>query len=266
MIPVGDNLRRRSTPWVTYAIILINFGVFVAMLRMDTGIPAGNRAAREQFIEQTQGECYGFQTAPTETDRFICRRAFQPREFFDTVQGDSGLSGAAERQVLLSPLTAAFMHGGWLHILGNMLFLWVFADNVEDRLGRVRFAVFYLFAAVVASLIQGFMDTSSVVPVLGASGGVAAVLGAYFVWYPRATVNVVIPFFILIFLPLPIPAFLMIGLWFIQNLFSGYATIADAAAPDQGVAWFAHIGGFVFGAVVAALAGRARGGSRYARP
>ncbi|WP_322795703.1 rhomboid family intramembrane serine protease [Tepidiforma sp.] len=253
MIPVGDSTRRYSTPWVTYGIILANALVFIAMLGMDASSPRVTVESSRRFIEQTETVCYGYRTAPNDLNEFVCRWGFQPKEFFDAVRGESGLSGAPLRWALLAILTSLFIHGGWLHILGNMLFLWVFGDNIEDRLGRLGFLLFYLSAGVVASLIQGLMDPSSVIPVVGASGAVAGVLGAYFIWFPRATVHVVIPFFILIFIPLPVPAFLMIGLWFLQNLFAGYASLVETAATGGGVAWFAHIGGFIFGALIAAM-------------
>ncbi len=252
MIPVGDSTRRHSTPWVTYAILLVNFAVFFAMLRMDASVPRATGGTVQRFTEQTAGVCYGFRAPPNDLNEFICRWGFQPKEFFDTVRGESGLTGRARWEALFAIVTAVFIHGGWLHILGNMLFLWVFADNIEDRLGHAGFLLFYLAAGVAASLVQGLMDPTNVVPVVGASGAVAGVLGAYLVWFPHATVHVVIPFFILIFLPLPVPAFLMIGLWFLQNLFAGYATIVDTASTGGGVAWFAHIGGFLFGALLAA--------------
>lgn len=244
---------------MTYAIILVNFAVFLYMVMLPASpeVVAQDRRGHDlaRVYDDLPG-CYGFETFDTEADRFICKWAFQPDEFFDTATGDSGLEGEQRWAALLAIVTAMFMHGGWLHILGNMLFLWVFGDNIEDRLGHLAFFLFYLVAGVVATIIQGVIEPASVVPVLGASGAVAGVLGAYLIWFPGATVRVVIPLFILIFIPLPIPAWIMIGVWFAQNLLAGYATIADAAAPDQGVAWFAHIGGFVFGMAVAWLAGR----------
>ena len=255
MIPIGDSPRSGRTPWVTYLLILANVAVFLGMVGLSTAIPTPDARAYREFVDQTAGVCYGFETAPTDADRFVCTWAFQPKEFFETITGDSELTGDARLQVLFSVLASMFMHGGWLHILGNLLFLWVFGDNVEDRLGHLAYLLFFLVAGMFAGLIQGLIDPSSAVPVLGASGAVAGVLGAYIVWYPRATVNVVIPFFILIFIPIPIPAYIMIGLWFLQNLFSGYATIAEAADVSGGVAWFAHIGGFLFGALVALLLG-----------
>jgi membrane associated rhomboid family serine protease len=258
VIPVGDSNRIRSTPWVTRLIILANVVLFLYMFTLpsDPDVVGTNRRGQDLAeVFRDIPNCYGLETFDTEADRFICKYAFQPKEFFDTVSGDSGLNGEERRSALLAIIASMFMHGGWLHIIGNMLFLWVFGDNIEDRLGHAVFFLFYLLAGMVAAFIQGMIDPQSVVPILGASGAVAGVLGAYLVWFPGATIRVVIPFFILIFIPIPIPAWIMIGVWFLQNLLAGYATIADAAAPGQSVAWFAHIGGFLFGILIAALAG-----------
>ena len=259
MIPIGDSNKRRITPWVTYAIILVNFAVFLYTFSLPNDPEVVGQNRRGQDLAELYDDlphCYGLETFDTDADRFICKYAFQPREFFDTVSGDSPASDNDRWVAILAIITSMFMHGGWLHILGNMLFLWVFGDNIEDRLGHLVYLVFYLLAGAAAALIQGFIDPDSIIPVLGASGAVAGVLGAYLVWFPGATVRVIIPFFVLIFIPLPVPAWIMIGLWFAQNLLAGYATIAQAAAPDQGVAWFAHIGGFLFGMLIAILAGR----------
>lgn len=258
MIPIGDSPRRRSTPWVTYAIILINVGVFIYMLTLSTSVPSSTAIANRDFRNQTAGHCYGFQTPPTQSDRFVCKYSFQPKEWFDNAQGRSDVPAPDRPVIFFSIIAALFLHAGWLHIAGNMLFLWVFGDNVEDRMGHAAYVLFYLAAGVVASLVQGAIDTTSVVPVIGASGAIAGVLGAYLVYFPRATISVVIPFFILIFIPLPIPAWLMIGLWFVQNLFAGVASINQAASPDAGVAFFAHVGGFVFGMAIVGLFLRGR--------
>ena len=253
MIPIGDNNPRRTRPWVTYGIIVANFLVFLLMVSLSTDLAPGQRQQNQEFIEQTNGDCYGFRTLPTDADRFICRYGFQPREYFDTIQGKSQATDPRTLLVIVSIVTAAFLHGGWLHIFGNMIFLWVFGDNIEDRLGRLRYLAFYLSGAIVAALIQGFVDRNSVVPTVGASGAVAAVLGAYLIWFPKARVRVVIPIVFLVFIPFQLPAIVMIGFWFLQNLLAGYATINAAATADAGVAWFAHIGGFLFGAAIALM-------------
>lgn len=225
------------------------------MLTLSASYTGTRRQADQAVTALADGPCYGLETSPTEVDRFYCRWSLQPAEFFDAIRGDAPpVSHPQPRwEIVITIITAMFLHGGWLHIGGNMLFLWVFGDNIEDRLGHLPYLLFYLAAGVAASLVQGLLDTTSVVPVLGASGAVAGVLGAYIVWFPKATVSVVIPFFVLIFIPIPVPAVVMIGIWFLQNLLAGFATLGAAAAPDQGVAWFAHIGGFLFGMLMALL-------------
>jgi membrane associated rhomboid family serine protease len=142
-----------------------------------------------------------------------------------------------------------FMHVGWLHILGNMLFLWIFGDNVEEAMGHVLYAVFYLAVGIIAAFAHGVVNLDSLVPAVGASGAVAGVMGAYIVLYPRATVIAIIP--PLIFLPLPVPAFVMIGVWFAVELIQGFSSLGpDVTETGGGVAYFAHIGGFVAGAAL----------------
>jgi membrane associated rhomboid family serine protease len=251
VIPIGDSPRSRTTPWVTYAIIIANVAVWLYTLTLSNQVEGAPVEARREFDQQTSGICYGFVASPTELDRFYCEYSFQPREFLDVVAGEPEFAGVDRMEVLLSVLSSLFMHAGWLHIIGNMLFLWVFGDNVEDRFGHIGYLLFYLVGGAFAALCQAAADPDSLVPNVGASGAVAAVLGAYLVLYPRATVNVVIPFFILIFIPIPVPAALMIGLWFLQNLFAGVATISETSAGG-GVA-FAHIGGFAFGFLLTLL-------------
>ncbi len=246
MIPVGDSPRSLTRPWVNYSIILACAAVFLWMLTLSHDQPP-TASQRRQAAEDSAVHCYGLRTPATEIDRFYCRRGFQAKEFFDTVRGQPEIPGTRRGEILASLFTSLFVHAGWLHILGNMLFLWVFGDNVEDRLGHFAYALFYLLGGVVAAFAQAFIDPDTVVPAVGASGAVASVLGAYLVFFPRATVKVVIPFFILIFLPIPVPAAVMIGLWFLQNLLAGVATLGAQTAADSGVAFFAHIGGFLFG-------------------
>lgn len=263
VIPIGDSPRPSRIPWITYLIILLNVFMFAWTLTTSARLAPTTRQQVSEFREQTASVCYGFEAPPTERDRLYCEWSFQPKEFFDNLEGKSDVANPNRAQIFFSIVTAMFMHAGWLHIIGNMLFLWVFGDNVEDRLGHAGYLLFYLVSGIVASLVQGLIDATSVVPVVGASGAVAGVLGAYLIWFPRATVRVVLPFFVLIFIPFPVPAVVMIGLWFLQNLLAGLATVGSAATPDTGVAWFAHIGGFLFGMAVAMLFGR---GSRNQPP
>jgi len=148
-------------------------------------------------------------------------------------------------------LTHMFVHSGWLHILSNMWILFIFGDNVEDRLGAGRYFFFYLLGGIAAALMQVFIDPTSRIPAIGASGAIAAVLGAYFLFYPRAKVTTLI---LLIIIPwfVDIPAFVFIGIWFVLQLFSGLAVLSTPSSLNAGgVAWWAHIGGFLFGLLLA---------------
>jgi len=144
--------------------------------------------------------------------------------------------------------TSLFLHGGWLHVGGNMLFLWIFGDNVEDRLGHVRFLIFYLLCGVAASLTHVVANPASTMPTIGASGAIAGVLGAYLVLYPRAKVLTLLPlgFYIQV---VQVPAFLFLGFWFLLQFVVGAASLS-AGAAKEGVAWWAHVGGFGAGAAL----------------
>jgi membrane associated rhomboid family serine protease len=145
-------------------------------------------------------------------------------------------------------LTSMFLHGGFLHFAGNMLYLWIFGDNVEDRFGHGRFFLFYLLCGAVAALAQTIMSPDSVVPMVGASGAIAGVMGAYFVMYPHSRIVTLLPIFIFIQL-IEVPAIVFLGIWFLMQFLSGVGSIATAAArgPVGGVAFWAHIAGFVAG-------------------
>jgi len=215
MFPVGDSVRSRTFPYVNLAIIAANFLVF--------------------FYELSLGnEVNSFMRDWGAVPRFVT-------DYFDH-------PGDYPYRVLFTPITAMFVHGGWFHILGNMLFLWVFGDNVEDAIGHVSYLFFYLLAGIAAATAQIWVDTGSMLPMVGASGAIAGVLGAYVVLYPRATIaTVIFPF---VFWALPIPAFVLIGLWFLLQLLSGAASIGTAVGASEGVAWWAHIGGFLAGLVL----------------
>jgi rhomboid family protein len=155
--------------------------------------------------------------------------------------------------------TSMFMHGGFLHIAGNMLFLWVFGNNIEDRLGRVKFLIFYLLAGLIAVYTQAVIDSSSTAPTIGASGAIAGVLGAYALLYPRARVLTLI--FIIFFVTLvEIPALILLAIWFILQFIPALGQVAVETGGGEGVAYFAHVGGFVFGLAVAAVILAATGG------
>jgi membrane associated rhomboid family serine protease len=215
MIPIGDSVRSRTFPYVNLAIIIANFLVFFYELSLGNDV---NSFLRDWGV----------------VPRFAT-------DYFDN-------PGDYPYRVIFTPITAMFIHGGWFHILGNMIFLWVFGDNVEDAIGHVSYLFFYLLGGIAAATAQIWVDTGSAVPMVGASGAIAAVLGGYVVLYPRATVAAVIfPFF---FWAFPVPAFVLIGLWFLLQLFYGAAAIGTAVGASEGVAWFAHIGGFLAGLVL----------------
>jgi membrane associated rhomboid family serine protease len=148
--------------------------------------------------------------------------------------------------------TSMFLHGSWLHLVGNMLFLYIFGDNVEDRLGHLRYLCFYLLCGAAAGVAQAYAIPNSTLPMIGASGAVAGVTGAYFLFFPRARVVTLVPIFFY-FQIVEIPAVVFLFLWFVMQLLYGMATISAAGQAVGGVAWWAHIGGFVFGMIAAPL-------------
>ena len=220
MIPLRDTIRSRTTPILTWALIVANVLVFLWELSLGPGLES-------QLVHY----------------------AFVPARFFP---GHSSYPFPAGGRYL-SLLTSMFLHGGWLHLLGNMLFLFIFGDNVEDAFGHVPYAGFYLAGGVASALVQGLASPSSAVPMVGASGAIAAVLGAYFVLYPHGRVLTLVP--LLFFFPvIEIPAFAFLLFWFALQFLSG---IVAPVGPglDPGVAWWAHVGGFAFG-LAAGLLGR----------
>jgi len=176
-------------------------------------------------------------------DAFIEKWAFVPSRFLANPLGDS-----------LTLLTSIFMHAGWLHLGGNMLYLWIFGDNVEDRFGHVKFTLFYLVCGLAATFAQLAFSTGSNVPNLGASGAIAGVLGAYILLFPQGRVRVLQGQQVI-----QVPALIVIGLWIVLQLFSGIGSIAATAAQTGGVAYMAHIGGFLAGLVLTFLFRGSRG-------
>src|SRR3990172_525943 len=174
-------------------------------------------------------------------DAFIDRWAFVPSRFLADPLGE-----------FLTIFTSMFMHAGWLHLGGNMLYLWIFGDNVEDRFGHMKFLIFYLLCGIVAMFAQLAFSAGSNVPNLGASGAIAGVLGAYILMFPKGKVNVLMGRRVI-----PMPALLVIGLWIVLQLFSGIGSISDTAQTG-GVAYMAHIGGFIAGLALAFLLGGTR--------
>jgi membrane associated rhomboid family serine protease len=188
---------------------------------------------------------------------FTFQYGYIPHEFVAGVE----LTPELPASIWLTPFTSMFMHGGWLHLLGNMLFLWIFGNNVEDFLGRVRFIPFYLAGGLFAIAVYTLFDPHSQVPLVGASGAISAVMGAYIVLYPRARITVLIVFFFIQFVSLP--AMVLLGIWFAYQLLM---SLVDTGAGG-GVAWMAHVGGFAFGWLVMRLAVQIKyGGKPPARP
>ncbi len=247
MIPIGDSVRSRSFAYVNTAIIAVNVVVFLYELTLST---YPNMLFRTLpglgFFSELDLFFFDWGTLPAcLSERFGFDAAAHPREL-QVLCPDSG-------QVLLTPFTAMFIHGGWFHLIGNMLFLWVFGDNVEDAMGHARYAVFYAIAGLAATAAHVAVNQSDLVPAIGASGAIAGVLGAYLILYPRATITAILPIFF-VWMPFYLPAALLIGFWFLLQIFSGVAALgADVVGAGGGVAWFAHIGGFVAGLVLVRL-------------
>lgn len=154
-------------------------------------------------------------------------------------------------QDLYSLLTSMFLHGGWMHLIGNMLFLWVFADNIEAVVGTFNFLLFYLLGGVAATLIHAFFNPYSELPVVGASGAISAVMGAYLVMFPASRIRV---FIIFLFTSAYVPALLFLGFWIVQQMISGIGSLGVGVEDQSGVAWWAHIGGFIFGLLAGSFA------------
>ncbi len=240
MFPLRDNIPTRRFPILTVGLIVANVIMFFAF--QDTyGLFGGTPDDYNQRIVEYGAIPYEISNPGTG-----CEAAGEGV----VCEGQEGVSGDAEPQAptWLTILTSMFMHGGLLHIAGNMLFLWIFGNNIEDSMGRGRFILFYLLGGAVALLAQTLAGPNAAVPTIGASGAVAAVLGGYALLYPRARVVtfVIIIFFITL---IELPAFLVLGLWFLLQLLNGTAD----QVGQGGVAYFAHIGGFVFGLVLIKL-------------
>jgi membrane associated rhomboid family serine protease len=245
-----DNSDRSSTPWVNYAIIALNIFVFVVLQGIGTN---------EQFT-------YAFSTVPQEI--LTGHDVVTSNRVVETVTGQRMLIpglGVTPVSVYLTLFTSMFMHGGIAHIAGNMLFLWIFGDNIEDRLGHVRYVIFYLLCGLIASLSHVFAtaafasDPSALlVPSLGASGAISGVLGGYILLHPSRRVTVILFRFLT-----DVPAWVAIGIWFAFQLVSGLGMLGGGS-QQGGVAYAAHIGGFVAGLGLIKLFDR--GGGRVTSP
>lgn len=221
MIPLKDENPVSTVPIVVYIIVAINIAVFFNQLSLG-----------EQLNE------------------FFQLYAVIPQELTDSLAGNPPYQAVPEPLTLV---TSQFLHGGWAHIGFNMLYLWIFGNNIEDVLGHFRFIIFYLVCGVLAGLTHWFFGMESVVPTIGASGAIAGVMGAYVIKYPKAKIVTLLPLGI-IFTTIRIPAIFFLGFWFLQQAVSSFASLGTVG--DQGgVAYWAHAGGFVFGMVVGPLLG-----------
>lgn len=219
MFPIRDHNPSGRLPWVTYILMVANIGVFLSYVP----ILSDDRALYEFYnayalVPARIGQGYGFE----------------------------GL------------LTSMFLHGGWMHLAGNMLFLFIYGDNVEEEMGHFWFLFFYLVAGIAAGLTQVAFDPASRVPMVGASGAIAGVMGAYLLLFPKAKVDILI-IFIVFFRIIPIPAWILLMLWFALQFIGGITSPADAG----GVAYWAHAGGFVAGLLLAVPVWLRRGGLRF---
>ena len=215
MIPLHDDNPTKTTPFVTVSLVVACTLVF--------------------FYELSLG--------PQAGQRFVYRYGAIPAVIF----GQESLPPKVMAlPAYITLITSMFLHGGLMHLIGNMLYLWIFGNNIEDAMGHVRFILFYLSCGVIAAMSHAAFDPSSVMPMIGASGAISGVLGAYLLLYPRAHVLVLIPLG-LFFWRMYVPAGVVLGFWLVFQLLSGAASIGGAGG---GVAWFAHIGGFVAGMVL----------------
>jgi len=220
MIPLRDANPTRRTPVVTLALIVANFVVFA----WELGLQASSEASLEVFVT-TWGVVPADLLGAWSAGQFVS-------------------------QETATLITSQFLHGGWLHLLGNLLYLWIFGNNIEDHLGRAWFLLFYLGGGVAAALTQTAIDPQSTVPMIGASGAIAATLGAYIVLFPGARITTLV-FLGFFYQLIDVPAVVVLGFWFVLQIIDGLASFGmDTGA---GVAFFAHIGGFVAGASVAWL-------------
>jgi len=243
LFPIGDeNQDRRTTPFVNYILIGINLAVFIFLQGLG-----GN----DRFT-------YAYSTVPAEivSGKDI---ATPDRILTHPVTGQTIEAPGLQPTVIpvyLTLLTSMFMHGGIAHIFGNMLFLWIFGDNIEDRLGHIRYIIFYLVCGVLAGLAHVFStvffagenEASLLIPSLGASGAISGVLGGYLLLFPTRRVTVIISWFVT-----QVPAFVAIGLWFVFQLINGLGMLGSGSKTGGGIAYAAHIGGFVAGLALITL-------------
>lgn len=234
MVPLRDDNPTRSVAYVTYIIIVLNLLVFIYQLSLCSAAGLAE-------------DCHHLEA-------FFQVWALVPAKLTASFGGEpTGLPFPA----WVTLFSSQFLHGGFLHIAGNMLFLWIFGNNVEDKLGHIKYIIFYLGCGALAALCQWFFSANSLIPSLGASGAIAGVMGAYILRFPQAKVLTLVPlgFFITTF---QIPAIFFLGFWFLQQAFYGIASLGvqtSTGMAQGGIAYWAHAGGFVFGAILGPLLG-----------
>jgi len=249
VFPLKDNIPTEHFPVVTVAIIALN--VIAYFFWQKGGITFGDPSSVHYLQNLSDYGAFPYELTHPGDHCAIVTTAGQ-------VVCEPQVKLQSQPSTWLTPFTAMFMHGGLLHLGGNMLFLWIFGNNVEDSMGPIRFVAFYLLGGLAALAGQVLVDPGSQVPTLGASGAIAGVLGGYILLYPRARVLTLI-FIILFFTIVEIPASVVLAIWFAQQLLFGALDLTDPTGGGGGVAYFAHIGGFVFGlAAIRAFAQRVK--------
>jgi membrane associated rhomboid family serine protease len=236
VIPLRDDIPTDRVPIVTLALIAANILVYLISLRHGGSLLGGPSDAVAVHYGAIP---YEFTHPASHCDSSSLGGV--------DCHADGGPVGAlTQPSTLLTAISSMFLHASPLHLLGNILFLYIFGNNVEDSMGRLRFLAFYVLGGLAALVLQIAVDPNSVAPTIGASGAIAAVLGGYILLYPRAKVLALV-FIVLFFTIIDIPAILMLGIWFVEQAVLGAAGLADPAGGGGGVAYFAHVGGFVFG-------------------
>jgi len=278
LLPLKDNVPTTRFPLVTILLIVVNLAVFGWELSLSSSSNSNPLLHSAGINERDQAEIEGgaipYRITHPGKDCAIGAQPSGPRTFKPAIvcQGTSAYDRAVTlHQRALAPFvplhsppwwvtvfTAMFLHASWLHILGNMLFLWIFGNNIEDSMGRGRYLLFYLLAGIVAAYAQALINTGETGPTLGASGAIAGILGGYILLHPRARVLTLVFLFLFVTL-VEIPAAIMLGIWFILQALPAVSQFSSPDVGGAGIAYLAHIGGFVFGLLAIKLfADRAR--------
>lgn len=245
MLPLRDNIPSRTTPVVNYLIITVCSIVFV--------IQVGQTPDEPSLVEQ-YGMIPARVSSPDITITTVDTHRIDTPFGIQTMQVERTFAPSAVPS-WATLLTCVFLHGGWMHFIGNMWFLWIFGDNVEDRFGHFGYLIFYLLCGIAASAAHYAAGPDSTVPTIGASGAIAGVMGSYMLLYPRARVLTLVPL-VVILQVISVPAPLFLGVWFLMQFYQGAAT--SATAVSGGVAWWAHVGGFVVGLALTWVLGSKR--------